>query len=155
MKVTDFITQLADGVISNSPMETMALAEQLAPILPADTTLCLQGPIGSGKTCFTAALAHCLGVEEAVTSPSYNLLSIYKAGERTILHLDAYRLDAQTSEDALSLEDLMETPWLLVVEWPENISGLLTPNKWCLTFEIAGENDRLIRLQISGIPEID
>ena len=151
--MTDCITQLIDGVISNSPMETVALAEQLAPKLPANATLCLEGPIGSGKTCFTAALAHCLGVDEAVTSPSYNLLSIYKAGERTILHLDAYRLDSQTSEDTLSLEDLMETPWLLIVEWSENISGLLPPNKWCLTFEIAGENDRLIRLQVPGVAE--
>ena len=128
----------------------MAVAEQLGPILPKDITLCLQGPVGSGKTSFTSALAKKLGVQNTVTSPSYNLLSIYKGKQGTILHLDAYRLDKEASGEALVLEDSMISPWLLIVEWPENIPKLLPPNKWWLHFDVTGENDRVIKLERPG-----
>ena len=143
------LEELATGIYANSVEETTSLAEQLAPLLPEDIALCLQGPVGSGKTSFTSALAKALGVQQLVTSPSYNLLSIHKTQKRTILHLDAYRLDKQTDGNALSLDDLMESPWLLVVEWPENIPNLLPPQQWWLRFKISGKNKRIIGLEIS------
>jgi len=143
-----FLKKLEDGTSSNSLEETVAIAEQLGPMLPEDIALCLEGPVGSGKTSFTSALAKALGVLNAVTSPSYNLLSIHKTEKRTILHLDAYRLDQQTSGEALTLEDFMVSPWLLIVEWPENIPSLLPPKKWWLRFNVTGENERVIQLEI-------
>ena len=145
--MNDLLGNLTAGVKSNSLEETRSIASSIAPMLPSDTVLCLNGPIGSGKTSFAAALAASLGVKETVTSPSYNLLSIHKAGTKTILHLDAYRLDDQANEDAFALEDLMETPWLLVVEWAENVPELLPTRRWELFFEITGKNNRLIKLK--------
>lgn len=152
--MTAFLKQLENGACSNSLEETVAMAEQLGPMLPKDIALCLQGPVGSGKTSFTSALAKTLGVQNAVTSTSYNLLSIHKTEKRTILHLDAYRLDEQTSGEDLVLEDLMVSPWLLIVEWPENIPNLLPPKKWWLRFDVTGENERVIGLEILGNPKL-
>ena len=148
--MTAILKQLEGGAPANSLEETISLAEQLAPMLPEDITLCLQGPVGSGKTSFTSALAKALGAQSPVTSPSYNLLSVHKTQKRTILHLDAYRLDQQTSGETLSLDDLMESPWLLIVEWPENIPNLLPPKRWWLRFDITGEKERVIELDIPG-----
>lgn len=139
---------LEAGVCCQSVEETGALAKRLAPRLPEDLVLCLNGPVGAGKTSFTSALAQALGAATAVTSPTYNLLSVYTTATRTILHLDAYRLDEETKGDSLTLEDLMQSPWLLIVEWSENIPTLLPPQRWWLRFEITDENERLLTLEI-------
>jgi tRNA threonylcarbamoyladenosine biosynthesis protein TsaE len=146
--VSEVLQALKAGVCSQSVEETGTLARRLAPRLPEDLVLCLNGPIGAGKTSFTSALAQALGAESTVTSPTYNLLSVYKTATRTILHLDAYRLDEETNGDSLTLEDLMQSPWLLIVEWSENIPTLLPPQRWWLSFEITDENERLLTLEI-------
>lgn len=140
------LQQLRQGVRTKSPRESGFWAEKLAPELPDDLALCLQGPIGSGKTSFASALATALGSEDRITSPTFNLLSIHPTKERTILHLDAYRIGEESGSDALALDDLMQSPWLLIVEWPENIPHLLPPNAWWLRFEIPEENERVIKL---------
>ena len=141
------LQELRRGVRTRSPSESDIWAEKLAHELPDDLTLCLQGPIGSGKTRFTSALATALGSEDHITSPTFNLLSIHPTKRRTILHLDAYRIREDSDTDALALEDLMQSPWLLIVEWPENIPHLLPTTAWWLYFEIPEENDRFIKLE--------
>ncbi len=144
--MSEVLHELRSGVRSHTPEETMVWAERLALRLPTDLALCLQGPVGAGKTCFTSALVKALGATGSVTSPTFNLLSVYEATPLTILHLDAYRIGKQTGSDALALDDLMQSPWLLIVEWPENIPSLLPPNAWWLGFEIPKENERFLRL---------
>ena len=141
------LQELRQGVRTRSPRESDLWAETLAHELPNDLTLCLQGPIGAGKTTFTAALAAALGSEDYITSPTFNLLSIHPAKGRTILHLDAYRIGEDCDTDALALEDFMQSPWLLIVEWPENIPHLLPTTAWWLHFEIPEENERFIKLE--------
>ena len=141
-----FHQQLQHGVRSHSPKETATWAERLAPGLPTDLALCLQGPVGAGKTSFTSALVKALGAAGPVTSPTFNLLSVYEAAPLTILHLDAYRLGELAGNDALALDDLMQSPWLLIVEWPENVPSLLPANAWWLRFEIPEENERILKL---------
>ncbi|MBL63163.1 MAG: tRNA (adenosine(37)-N6)-threonylcarbamoyltransferase complex ATPase subunit type 1 TsaE [Opitutae bacterium] len=145
------IEQFRKGVETHSPAETGDWAQKLAPCLPSDSTLCLKGPVGAGKTCFAAALAKAMGAESQVTSPTYNLLCIHHAKDRTILHLDAYRLNEETDYATLDLDDLMQSPWLLLVEWPENIPSLLPKESWWLTFAIRSESQRF--LQLDPLPE--
>ncbi|MFP6901511.1 MAG: tRNA (adenosine(37)-N6)-threonylcarbamoyltransferase complex ATPase subunit type 1 TsaE [Opitutales bacterium] len=142
------LQKLRQGVRTKSPRETDYWAEKLAHELPDDLALCLQGPIGSGKTRFTSALVTAMGSDAHVTSPTFNLLSVHQTDGRTILHLDAYRIGEKSDTDALALEDLLQSPWLLIVEWPENIPHLLPPNAWWLRFEIPEENERVIKLDL-------
>ena len=144
--MSDVLGALRNGVRSRTAEETGTWAERLAPWLPTDLALCLQGPVGAGKTSFTSNLIKALGAAEPVTSPTFKLLSVYEAAGLNVLHLDAYRLGEQTSSDHLALEDLMQSLWLLIVEWPENIPSLLPPNTWWLRFEIPEENERILRL---------
>ena len=148
--MSEVLHELRIGVRSHSPKETVTWAERLAPKLPSDLTLCLQGPVGAGKTIFASALVKALGAADPVTSPTFNLLSVYEAATMTILHLDAYRLGKQTNSDALALDDMMQSPWLLLVEWPENVPALLPSNAWWLRFEIPEETERILRLTTRG-----
>ena len=72
--------------------------------LPADArpVLLLLGDLGAGKTCLVQGLAQGLGLDEAVTSPTFALAQHYSAPAATpLVHLDLYRLELPAAADEL------------------------------------------------------
>lgn len=105
--------------------ETQRIAAALAKVVVPGTVIALEGDLGAGKTHFTQGLARGLGVGEAVTSPTFNVMSVYDQGRLPLYHFDLYRL-----EDALELEDIafydyVEADGVSCIEWaakfPEEI----------------------------------
>jgi tRNA threonylcarbamoyladenosine biosynthesis protein TsaE len=137
--------KLRAGVVTRSAGDTRALAAEFARELPADTTLALHGNLGVGKTTFVQGLAHGLGIQSTVTSPTFNLFTLYR-GPRTLVHLDAYRLDHDAQIEALMLEDFLIPPYCLAVEWPEKIASWLPPETLHLTLGIAPDEAHTITL---------
>jgi tRNA threonylcarbamoyladenosine biosynthesis protein TsaE len=141
------LERLRQGVTTNSADETRALAEQLAAVLPPDTALALHGDMGVGKTTFVQGLAHGLGVHEHVTSPTFAIYSVYRGQGRTLVHLDAYRLENEGQLDAILLEEFLVSPWVLAVEWPDKVAGWLSPQAWHLTLAIVEGDRHHVRLR--------
>ncbi len=132
--------KLRAGVTTASAAETQALAVEFAAALPPDTTLALHGNLGVGKTTFVQGLARGFGVTDAVMSPTFTIFTLHR-GNRTLVHLDAYRLEHADQLDTLMLEDFLTTPYCLAVEWPENIAAWLPPDTLHLILGIA-KNER-------------
>ena len=93
--------------------------------------LLLQGDLGAGKTCLVQGIASGLGIDEAITSPTFALAQHYGgqvAGRSTALvHLDLYRLEQPAAADELLAqeeENARELGAVLAVEWPERLSQL-------------------------------
>lgn len=161
---TNIFAKLRAGVTTTAAAETQALAAALAAALPPDTTLALHGNLGVGKTTFVQGLARGLGITEPVTSPTFNIYTVHSPGKaggslrspaerdeggrgRTLVHLDAYRLEhAQQVEDLL-LEDFLVSPWCLAVEWPEKIAGWLPPGALHLDLGIAPDERHTLQLR--------
>lgn len=101
-----------------SEASTAKLAGLVAPLLEAGDLLVLSGDLGAGKTYFAGALCHALGLDEAeaVTSPTFSLVSEYQAS-LLILHADLYRLRDAAEVFELGLWDRRLDGALLVVEW--------------------------------------
>lgn len=144
--MTDILDRLKAGIDSHSAAETEALAARLAAVLPVDTTLALHGDLGAGKTTFVRGLARAWGIAEAVTSPTFNLYTIYK-GARQLIHFDAYRLSSGADLDALMIEDFLKSPWCFAVEWPERIPDALPQDTWHLNLTINADQSHQIRLE--------
>ena len=118
--------ELADRKITSLNVEeTQRIAAALAKVVVPGTVIALEGDLGAGKTHFTQGLARGLGVGEAVTSPTFNVMSVYDQGRLPLYHFDLYRL-----EDALELEDIafydyVEADGVSCIEWaakfPEEI----------------------------------
>ena len=122
---------------------------------PGDV-LALDGPLGAGKTFFTAALCAALGVDRAaVDSPSFVLLNEYE-GERDgaplpIHHFDAYRLRGEADELAeAGFLDERQRESVSIVEWAERIAAFLPRGALRIRFEILSETGR--RLTLAGWP---
>ena len=133
---------LARAVITRSAEETERLGRALAPALSIGDVLALSGPLGSGKTCFVAGLAHGLGAPSRVRSPSFTLVNEYR-GERRLVHLDLYRL-ASADAGGLGLDELRERG-VLAVEWGEKLPDPLLGEALRLEFELLSGNERRIR----------
>ncbi len=140
------IDKLRNGVTTSSAAETQALAAEFAAALPPDTTLALHGDLGVGKTTFVQGLARGFGITEQVTSPTFTIFTLHR-GTRTLVHLDAYRLDRAAQLDSLMLEDFLTPPYCLAVEWPENIAAWLPPATLHLDLGIAPDERHTLRLR--------
>jgi tRNA threonylcarbamoyladenosine biosynthesis protein TsaE len=138
--------KLMAGICSRSASETEELAARIGAILPVDTVLALHGNLGAGKTTFVRGLARAWGIQEAITSPTFNLYKIYK-GDRQLIHLDAYRLGSGADLDALMIEDFLQTPWCFAVEWPERIPDALPQNTWHFYLTINEDQSHQIKLE--------
>lgn len=169
--------QLHAGVVTRSAEEMRAVAERFARQLAPDVTLALHGTLGVGKTTFVQGLARGFGIEEAVTSPTFNIYTVHRARDartsnlqpptsnvqrwntkeeqalsspnppapRTLLHLDAYRLESSKEVDDLLLDEFLVSPWCLAVEWPEKIVEWLPPQRIELVFAIDAAQRHSVR----------
>ena len=91
------------------------------------TLVAFYAPMGAGKTTFTTAICKALGVQEdAISSPTFAIVNEYRGGAgQPIYHFDFYRIERP--EEALDngLYDYLDSGDLCLMEWPENIEGLL------------------------------
>lgn len=141
----NILERLKAGVNTRSAAETQDLAGALAEVLPANVVLALEGDLGAGKTTFVGGLARKWDITEPITSPTYNLFSIYK-GTCMLAHLDAYRLQSSADMDALMLDEFLVPPYCLAVEWPSRISDWLPEDTLWLTFSTRPGMPHQIRL---------
>jgi tRNA threonylcarbamoyladenosine biosynthesis protein TsaE len=107
--------------LEEAALEELASTVALA-LRPGDVMV-LSGEVGAGKTTFVRAAVRSLGVEERVTSPTYQLARGYeglKDGRRLIVnHLDLYRLEGIEDRDVLELDDYLEPKAVTFIEWAE------------------------------------
>jgi len=142
---TDILERLAAGITTHSAQATEQLAREFAQYVPENQVLAFHGDLGAGKTTFIRGLARAWGIEEPVTSPTFNLYTLYR-GSRSLVHLDAYRLDSGADLESLMIEDFLAPPWCLAVEWPERIADAIPDDAWHLHLEIGPNESHHLRL---------
>ena len=148
MKSPKTLSDWTHGVITHSREATEEMAKEFAQLLPADTTLALEGDLGVGKTTFVRGLVKGFGITEDITSPSFSLLNVYK-GKRMIFHVDAYRLTQASSFDDLMIWDSAVSPWNVIVEWPEKVASRLPRSLWKLKATILADGGHRFILSIN------
>ena len=138
--------RLRAGVTTQSAEQTQALAAEFAANLPVDAVLALHGDLGAGKTTFVQGLARGLGVTEPVTSPTFAVYNLHR-GRRLLVHLDAYRLNSAAELDTLMIDDFLESPYCLAIEWPEKVQDWVPASALHLELALtdAGHRIRLVR----------
>ncbi len=122
--------------VSHSPEETMLWAENYAKTLEAGDTVLLDGNMGAGKTALAKGIARGLGIFDEVTSPTYAYVNTY--GDK-LFHFDCYRILSERQAEELGFSDYFLAGGVCLVEWSENIAGLLPEN--CKRVRISGMGD--------------
>ncbi len=127
--------------ISQSAEETRKWAEEYAKSLRAGDVVLLDGEMGAGKTVIAQGIARGLGIFENVTSPTYAYVNSY---EDRLFHFDCYRICSERQAFELGFADYFEQNAICLVEWSENIQGLLPPDCKRVTVKKCGETQREI-----------
>lgn len=127
--------------ISHSAEETIEWAKRFAQTLQAGDTVLLEGNMGAGKTMLAKGIAAGMGIAEEVTSPTYAYVNDY---EGRLFHFDCYRITSEAQALGLGFADYFEQGAICLVEWSENIKGLLPEGCKTITISGAGEGVREI-----------
>ncbi len=107
---------------SHTPEDTKRIATEFAKRLTGGDVVFLHGDLGSGKTTFVQGLAHALGYEGPVRSPTFTIVNVYPIGHdriKRIVHVDLYRLKDESELTPLTLEEYLDDSTLLLIEWPK------------------------------------
>jgi len=133
---------------SRSEQDTMELAENIESEKFPGMIICLDGELGSGKTIFVKGFAKSLGIEDNITSPTFNIVKEYQAGELPLYHMDVYRLE-DTNED-IGFADYFSSDAISIVEWSDLIADSLPEERLDIKFKIIDENTRVLVLKPHG-----
>ena len=123
---------------------------RLGAALQTGDVICLQGDLGAGKTTFVQGLALGWGSLDAVSSPTFILVNVYRRGdEARLFHMDAYRIDSTPEAAELDLESML-AQGALIIEWPERIEELIPNECLWIQFEHVSEEERQLRFEPQG-----
>lgn len=154
-------------MIIHSESDMLSFGQTFAKSLTFPAIIELVGDVGVGKTTFTRGLAHGLGIKEPITSPSFTISKRYPFpvnqkccknhnnqnppitdGDNStfgeLIHYDFYRLD----DPGLMSEDLLEAisdPLsVVVIEWGNDVSGMLPEQHYRLKFSLNPDGSRTV-----------
>jgi len=127
-------------LVTASAEETLAFGRRLAAELRPPLLVFLSGDLGAGKTTLAKGIISGLGAarEEDVTSPTFTLVHEFRGAVR-VFHIDLYRIEGRADLNTLGLDDLFESPSIVLVEWPE---------KWTIASDWP-----VIRINLSSLPD--
>ena len=133
---------------SKNETDTMTLAQNFESEKFPNMVICLDGELGSGKTVFVKGFAIGLGIEENITSPTFNIIKEYENGELPLYHMDAYRLEDNKDENFFV--DYFNKGGVTIIEWAEIIKDKLPEERLDIKFKIVNENTRILTITPHG-----
>ena len=122
--------------ITQSSDETLQLGRKLGAKLISGDLVLLFGDLGAGKTCLTQGICLGAGLENNtyIRSPTFTLINEYPA-KVPIFHIDLYRLVTEGEISNLGLEEIIYSPSITIIEWPEKLKLDKNPNKFMFGIE--------------------
>ena len=132
--------------------DTRAFGRRLASILRAGDLVVLTGPLGAGKTALVQGIGAGLGVQGAITSPTFVIARVHR-GPVPLVHADAYRLgdrpDPRAEIDDLDL-DASADEAVTVVEWGAGLVERLNDEYLEVRMDRLEDETRVIELLAHG-----
>jgi tRNA threonylcarbamoyladenosine biosynthesis protein TsaE len=126
--------------------DTRRLGAAIARALRPGDLVVLSGDLGAGKTFLVRAVARELGVEPAVTSPTFALVQEYATARAPLVHVDLYRVLGPRLGDEVARLGLRERRGegaIVLVEWGEEaIDALGGSPALTVTLRITGSSQR-------------
>jgi len=137
--------------LTHSAEETIELGRKLAPLLRDSRIVLLRGDLGTGKTTVVKGIAEAFEAaeQEDVTSPTFTLVHEYRGPERSLFHIDLYRIDTERELETLGIDDLYGNSNILLIEWGDKFPRFERERHVEIRFKRLGENER--RIRVSGL----
>jgi tRNA threonylcarbamoyladenosine biosynthesis protein TsaE len=137
---------------SNSAAQTERLGVRLGELLQTGDIICLSGELGAGKTCMARGISRGWGAMRSATSPTFTILNEYlRASDGLpLFHLDCYRLEGPADALQIGLDDILERPGAMMIEWPERIAAALPPDRLWISLRWVANTKRGLCFEADG-----
>ena len=142
------VIKLQYKITTYSEDDTIELAQNIESEKFPNMVICLIGDLGSGKTVFAKAFAKALGINDNITSPTFNIIKEYDGGEMKMFHMDVYRL-SDIKQD-LGIEEYFTKRGVCIIEWADLIEDILPKNRLDIKFKMVDENTRQLVITPHG-----
>lgn len=110
--------------VSNSELETKAIAHNLASKLNIGDIVILSGDLGSGKTKFTEGFLSFWNLEDEISSPTFTIVNEHTKNNINIYHFDVYRLENLDEFYAIGGTEYFDKG-ICIIEWGELLEPIL------------------------------
>ena len=101
--------------------------------------------MGAGKTTLIDEICKLLRIQEVTSSPTFAIVNEYHTeDDRTIYHIDCYRLDDLAGAYRIGLEEYIDSGEYCFIEWPEVVTPLLDEKALTLYIEIIDDGGRAV-----------
>lgn len=114
----------------------------------------LHGNLGAGKTTLTQEVGKQLGITEPIQSPTFVIQKNYPLNNQSferLIHIDAYRIEDESEMEQLNFSETLTTPkTLIIIEWPEQISGFIPKDSLIINLTYEDQESRNISVMQNG-----
>jgi tRNA threonylcarbamoyladenosine biosynthesis protein TsaE len=124
--------------------QTDQIAAQLVQKYATHPVWVFQAPMGAGKTTLIAAIGRAMGIQQAMSSPTFSIMNEYEVKGKLIYHMDWYRLESAAEARQAGVEAAMEAADLSLVEWPEKAPNLVPEHAVVFNIEFIDPDQRRI-----------
>lgn len=129
---------------------TRSLAAAIASLAASGDLILLAGELGAGKTAFVQGFGAGLGVDDAITSPTFTLAHQYE-GRLPMHHLDVYRLERFAEMDDIGVSELLDGGGVVLIEWGDAVAPALPKDYLEITLTYGeGDDERHLELRCVG-----
>lgn len=135
-----------------SEAHTRRLGAAVAGALGKGEAVCLNGPLGAGKSVLARALIRTLTSQDLhIPSPTFTLMQPYDGPSFPIAHFDLYRLTSAEEAYEIGLDEALREG-AVVIEWAERLGHHLPLDRLDIDIAVDDENaeSRRVRLAAHG-----
>lgn len=141
-----------DRIFRNVGLQDLeSICQEIVKCAGTENVWLFHGDMGAGKTTLIKALGKTLGVEDAMSSPTFALVNEYRtARERKIYHFDFYRIKNETEAYDIGVEEYLDSGEYCFLEWPDKIKNLLPAEHADIKITLDDNTHRTIAISIHG-----
>ena len=120
---------------TRTPEETFQLGRKIGEAAVPGQVFTLTGDLGVGKTVFTQGVAAGLGIDEAISSPTFTIIQVYESGRLPFYHFDVYRIGDIEEMEEIGYDDYFFGEGICLIEWANLIEEILPEKLIEITIE--------------------
>ncbi|REE01243.1 tRNA (adenosine(37)-N6)-threonylcarbamoyltransferase complex ATPase subunit type 1 TsaE [Marinoscillum furvescens] len=131
--------------------ELADVARELLPLIQRQPIVCFHGEMGAGKTTLIKVICEQLGVQDAMSSPTFSIVNEYRdAEDAPIYHFDFYRVEKLQEALDIGADEYFYSGDVCLIEWPEMIKELIPESHLEINIKLVGANQREITILSHG-----
>lgn len=151
--MTPILDEHALEFVSRSPEQTRRLGARLGALLQGGDVICLEGPLGSGKTCLAQGMGRGWGVSQTLVSPTFIMVREYtRPGETVRLyHVDLYRISGKEEASGLGMDEFVGYAHAVcIIEWAERARQMMPPEHLWIELDFVNQTRRALHFVARG-----